>query len=521
MYKISTKTDKPDIRYMTKRVREIMREGIKIGDVDKIYNYFLRTKNEMATDLCMKYGITNANSNQQIVEYLKSLKSVEVYDACCNDEGKWSSNKDNLSILAYMGYDIAKDLLLYRKAKKYSESIKSVMDYVDSEGRVHPTISLSKTNRINYKDPALMNIPKTCLWHVIVPRKKGNILFSADIKNQEPSIMINLLNIEELKKDLMDSRGLYESMFTKPFAVKTRVNIYVTKDNEPRIVPAKEMADAENIPPVYYTPIKPPVSTVYIHNEKVTLIEVCNTITKLGVMPLLPAEVSVETVSGKVYKAKVNWDKLDESKLKATGIVELSGTLQDVDIRCEGVERSQFKQAWNAMTYGSSKFGIEKMCKNIDGKLIYDYFSKIPEFAKYKNMCGELAKKGIQQINTVFGTTLYANEPNRKALQRVLMDLPIQGTGADILSLLIKHADDETRARGIEDKLRIYFPRHDEIIFEADGEWAKDIGQDAVINEIKDIMEHQINDWIPFKVEVKPVEKGELFMDDFSDEEEE
>lgn len=505
MYHIDSTKDKPDIGYMATRIRELMDEGIRLGDIDDLYEKFLGIQKELGDSITEKYGIQNPNSGPQVIEYMKDLDNMEVYEICY-EGGKWSSRKDNLQELSDLGYQFAKDLLDYRSAKKCAESINSMIKARHPDGMVRPTVSLGKTNRINYSEPAIMNIPKHLLWYTVVPRGEGNSLYSVDIKNQEPSILINLLNIEELKDALVAGEGLYENLFKKPFVQRTRVTIYVTRDEERRIVPAEEMVDSETIPPVYYTPIKPTVDTIYYNDEKVKLIEVCNTITTVGVEPLLPATVNVETVEGNIYEVEVEWDGLSANKLSKVGMAELEGTLKGLDIRCEGVYRSEFKQAWNAMTYGASRAGIKRMCKHIDGDKVYDYFSKIPQFKEYKSNCNKLVRRGIQAINTFFGTRLYADVEGQARLRRVLMDLPIQGTGADILSLLIKHLDNEIEVRGLKGKIGLYYTRHDEIIIEVDKQWEEEVGKQYVVETLKDILEHQIDDWIPFKVEVERVE---------------
>ena len=502
MFKIDSKIHKPDIKYMVDRVEDLMKQGIKLCELQDVYKQFNDMREDLKNSIQSEYGIVNPNSGQQIVNYMQSLNNPEVYEACCID-GKWTSNKDALGELYLMGYEFASDILDYRLAKTYAQTVESLIKAQDSNGRIHPTVSLGKTNRINYSGPALMNIPKALLWLLVQPREDGNILFSVDIKNQEPSILINLLDIQELKPALLSEKGLYESLFSKPFSQKTKTTIYLTDDQEPRIVPASEMAES-NIPPAYYTPIRPCVDTVYYNNEKVKVIEVCNSIGRIGCTIPLQDKVSIETVDGNIYNVDVEWDKIPNSK--RTGIFEVSGTIHGLDIRCEGIYRKEFKQSWNAMTYGASIMGIRAICKHIDGDVIYKYFNKIPQFKEYKSKCNKAASNGIQHINTLFKTPMEANVYETSRLKRVLMDMPIQGTGADILSLLIKHFDEEVVARSLEGKLMLYYTRHDELILEANRYWVEEVGIDTVVSIIIDIVEHQIDDWTPFKVEVKKIE---------------
>ena len=405
MYYIDSTFEEPDIEYMKKRVLENLRGGIAVHDNTELYNSILQAQKAAAINMRNIYGIANPNSNVQLQTYLENNMDSNIEEACLIGD-KLTTKKEAMQTLAHQGYQFAIDLLTYRKAKKYAESIKSIMDYT-VDGLVRPILSLGKTNRINYKEPALMNIPKKLLWNVIAPRNPDNILVSVDIKNQEPWILINTLDIEVLKDKLnaSDKDGLYNLIF--------------------------------------------------------------------------------EELYGKVPTA---------------------------------LERKELKTAWNALTYGATKRGMMAMCKNFDGEKLYKFFNSIPEFKEYRSKCYAMARRKQQKVETYFGTELYANELGN-ALQRVLMDLPIQGTGSDILALLIKHADEEIEDRGLEDYIDFYFSRHDELIFEVNGSWAKEVGLERVYEELRDIMEHQVDDWEPFRVEIGIVEPESVL--DYGDDEDE
>lgn len=520
MYKIDSKAEKPDIKYLEDTVKLMMIRGVNVADLNELYNRFVEERDELASEIAANYGISNPNSTKQVNYYLSNLDSPEVYENCYID-GKWTSNKDALGNLSLIGYQFATDLLDYRRAKKYAESIKSMQDAVGNDGRVHPTVTLAKTNRINYSSPALMNIPKPLLWHIIKPNTDGNVLISADIKNQEPNILINILGVDSLKEALDSPNGLYEFIFAKAFKATARLNILVIQSEyKPGIISNEELASLGYVPPVYYTPDPPAAITTYYNNEQVRVIDTTSIVVLPGT-PFeeidFPREVLIETVNNNQYLVPVTWGAINKKKLQDTGIIEVKGELEGLEIRCEGIYRKEFKIAWNAMTYGAGLFGVEKMCKHIDGKRFYNYFSSIPEFRKYRNNCKSLADSGRNCINTFFGTTLYSDEENSFKLQRVLMDLPIQGTAADILSLLMRHTNEEIE-KNYKGKLEIYYTRHDEMIFEADRNWVMEVGIDNVLSIIQSMTEHQVDDWKPFKVEVKELKPGKLYIDDDTDE---
>lgn len=459
MYVIDSAMEVPDIGYLVDRVEQSLKQGIVMRDLSKLYNTFKESRDMAKKNLYNKYGIDNPNSAQQILNHFNKTLVCNITDAiqetgtrlerfeimplvyglynkgitetdsdtirsninteheleeatirCINillkndiinamlRDGKWTTNGSAMTSLALKGYSDAVDILTYRKAKKYSESVMSFITEIRGDGRVHPILSLGKTNRINYSAPALMNIPKRLIWDMIGPRRPGNMLVSVDIKNQEPWIMINILGIEKLKQLLDVQGGLYERVFNEIF------------NRDP-----------------------------------------------------------------------------------------------------EGMERDELKVSWNAMTYGASIYGIKEICRHIPGEQVYKYFNSFPEFKKYKAKCAALAKNHVQTSLTYFGTKLYADEIGSK-LKRVLMDIPIQGTGTDILALLVKHFDEEVEEREIEDSIGLYYTRHDEVILEIQQEFVQEHGKEKVFDIIRDIFEHRIDDWEPFRVEIKELEPDMSYM---------
>lgn len=514
MYRINSDIDKPDHKYLLKTIRDMMATGIKLHDIDHMLNKYNSEAATYAEYLKETYGINNPNSSKQIVGFMVGLSSAEIYEVA-NIDGKWTSNKDVMTALANMGYDWADAILKYRKAKKYGDSVKALKEASDKNQMIHPEVTFSKTNRINYSSPALMNIPKSILWKTISPRKEGNMLISADIKNQEPNILINLTGATKLKPALISEKGLYEELFNQVYPVKARLNLIITDTAESRYVSNAEMATHSKIPPVYYTPTKPLVENCFIDGCRITTIDITNFIYNRNTDNKLPDEVVIEVDNPAnpddyLVRCKVDWDiNNPETQKKITkaksGFVEVDGYIQGVELRCEGQTRKEFKTAWNAMTYGAGIMGIRATCKVIDADTFFKYFNNIAELKEYRKKCTELANKGIHKIGTQFRTLLDAGYAEPSRLKRILMDLPIQGTAADILALLVKHVNSEIDKRGLSGKLNIYFSRHDELIFEADKAWVDSIGIDNVLETVKDMTEHQIDDWTPFKVEVNPV----------------
>ena len=163
---------------------------------------------------------------------------------------------------------------------------------------------------------------------------------------------------------------------------------------------------------------------------------------------------------------------------------------------------TEMKTAWNMLTYGGTLQGLLQRCKIVDGEKIYRYFNAIKELKDYRGRTFGLAKKGINTVNTVFGTPVYTDATGGH-LQRSLMDIPVQGTGADILCMLVKHVTTTLEDEGLSDYIKVYFTRHDEIIFEVDKEWQNMQGDVAVAGEILYLTRHRIDNWVEFGVDVE------------------
>ncbi len=399
MYQIDSHYEQPDIEYMLRRAEEVMTEGIAVKNLNNLYKKLWDSQQAAAKNLQSLYGIENPNSSKQILDYFMNRLDDNIITACSKGD-KWTTDKNAMADLALQGYQEAIDILTYRKAAAFVKGLNLLKDNMCSDHRVRPMVSLGKTNRLNYANPPLMNIPKKLIWHAISPRKEGNILISADIKNQEPWIMVNMLGIDMLKEILADSsKGLYEAVFEKIF-----------------------------------------------------------------------------------------------------------------DRPCTPIERDELKVSWNAMTYGATIYGINAICRHSDGEKIYKFFNSIPEFKKYRGQAYGRAKKNVQEVKTYFDTVVRANEYGPK-LVRVLMDIPIQGTGADLLALLVKHLDEEIEARDLQDAIQLYFTRHDELIIEADKDYIDDVGIDNACLELRDILEHRVDDWEPFRVNIAEIKPADLFID--------
>lgn len=513
MYHISLKTDKPDIEYMKSRIEELMTRGIRLHDITALRNYYVDLRDRLKQNFSETYGVDNPNSVKQLVALLMRLSnSVElgsrndIIENCFDDQSnKWTTNKDALGNLAALGYEFAQDLLDYRAADSYAKAIVSLEDNINLDGLLHPEVSLTKTNRISYSGPALMNIPKKLLWQLVAPFKQGNALYSIDIKNQEPSILAHMTGANELKQALESPEGLYESLFKQCFRPCCIANVLIDTFLEDRVYSNEEIRQIGTVSPMSYYARRPQTGGQYYNGEKIKLIETICAGGSKGVVPELPEKVRIETENGNYYEVDVTWEQND-FKPKNSRDYSVRGYLEGVEMQITPIERKEFKVSYLAITYGASIVTIKESCKHIDGERVYKFVTGIKAIKEYKSMMNKIISQGANAIGSAFGTILSAGTNDINKLKRIMLDLPIQGTGADILSLLVKHFYEEVRAMGLADKLDIYYTRHDELIVEVNGDWLAEVGNDHVTAVLRDIFEHQINDWAPFQVEINRVD---------------
>lgn len=513
MYHINLKEDKPDIKYMEQKVKEMMSRGIRLHEYKEIRDYYVNLRDTLKQNFSDTYGVQNPNSVKQLVGLLIRLSnSVElgskndIIENCYNDEdGKWTTNKEVLGNLATLGYDFAQDLLDYRAADSCAKAILSLEGSIADDGLLHSEVSLTKTNRISYTGPALMNIPKKLLWQLVAPFTDGNALYSIDIKNQEPAILAHLTGADELKQALESEDGLYESLFQQCFKPCCIANVLIDTFMENRVYSESEISSLGTVSPRYYYARRPQTCGQYYQGEKIKLIETICAGGSKGVVPELPNSVHIETDNGNTYEVAVEWESKD-IKTRSSNDYAVRGYLVGVDMQIEPIERKEFKTSYLAITYGASLPAIKNQCKHIDGERVYKFVTGIDAIKKYKTSIRKLADQGVNSIGSLFGTKLMAGTSDKSKLSRILLDLPIQGTGADILSLLIKNFYNKTMELGIADKLSIYYTRHDELIIEIDGNWLRENGESHAVDILRDIFEHQIDNWIPFKIEVERVD---------------
>jgi DNA polymerase-1 len=154
--------------------------------------------------------------------------------------------------------------------------------------------------------------------------------------------------------------------------------------------------------------------------------------------------------------------------------------------------------------YGMSDYGLEQateFSREEAGKFIRSYFEKYPGVRKYLDDTKEKARRD-GYVETLLGRRRYipdinsSNRQVREAAERMAINMPVQGTSADIIKVAMINLYQEMAKRRLQSKMLLQV--HDELVFEAPDE---ELG---IIREIvPDIMDSAVKLDVPLKVDTK------------------
>lgn len=153
-------------------------------------------------------------------------------------------------------------------------------------------------------------------------------------------------------------------------------------------------------------------------------------------------------------------------------------------------ELKDFKACWLAITYGG-----HVQYPKIDTRPIVEHFNSAEVREKLKTLT-QSAFRYSKCVGTYFGTTI---RPQTNITSTSSINLPIQGTAADIFTVLLEHCYNTLEISQYKDTIHILYTRSDEIIFRVH----KSIPKDEAKQYIKSLTEHQVDDWVPFSVDVE------------------
>jgi DNA polymerase-1 len=154
--------------------------------------------------------------------------------------------------------------------------------------------------------------------------------------------------------------------------------------------------------------------------------------------------------------------------------------------------------------YGMSDYGLEQateLSREQAAKFIKSYFEKYPGVTRYLNDTREKARRD-GYVETLLGRRRYipdinsANRQVREAAERMAINMPVQGTSADIIKVAMINLYREMQQRRLKSKMLLQV--HDELVFEVpDGELT------LMRKLLSDIMESAVKLSVPVKVDTK------------------
>jgi DNA polymerase-1 len=154
--------------------------------------------------------------------------------------------------------------------------------------------------------------------------------------------------------------------------------------------------------------------------------------------------------------------------------------------------------------YGLSEYGLsmkEKIPREDAALFIRTYFEKYPGIQEYvKDTTQKVRMDGY--VETLFGRRRYIPEIHsgnfnvRNAAERAAINMPVQGTAADIIKIAMNGLDHRLRADGMKSWMILQV--HDELIFECPGDEVE-----AIRKLCLEIMPASLDMKVPLKIDTK------------------
>jgi DNA polymerase-1 len=154
--------------------------------------------------------------------------------------------------------------------------------------------------------------------------------------------------------------------------------------------------------------------------------------------------------------------------------------------------------------YGMSEYGLEQatgLSREEAARFINAYFEKYPGVKSYLESTKEQARK-MGYVQTILGRRRTIPEINaqnrqvREAAERMAINMPVQGTSADIIKVAMINLEREIEKRGLKSKMLLQV--HDELIFEVP---QTELGEMKKI--VPELMTSAIELSVPLKAAVK------------------
>jgi DNA polymerase-1 len=136
------------------------------------------------------------------------------------------------------------------------------------------------------------------------------------------------------------------------------------------------------------------------------------------------------------------------------------------------LQRSQAKAVNFGIIYGQQAFGLAAqlgISRQESARFIAAYFERYPGVARFIEACKVQARES-GRAQTLWGRQRFlpdiaSSNANLRALaERLAVNTPIQGTGADLIKAAMKEVDRQLRQRGLHARMLLQI--HDELLFE-------------------------------------------------------
>ena len=532
MQKIITGKDKPNYNRYKQIMNECLADGIKIDTLNSELEQLDKEVNEISDKLKEVYGLRNFRSAKQVEELLirESRKLIKngssnndiVEYAYDSKKQKWTTAKEALTPLEQLGYEFAELIMRGRRLSKLASTIRNCNSFIDANGKVHPEISMTYTNRCMFKDPGILTIRKDYLWKMIKSPSSDFEIVTADVHNQEPNIMLMNLGAEEQNKYLRKEYEFYKEMAKQVYGLKAKA-IIVKTDKATKLKRVETIEEALDLELEDYFGIveKPVLGKTTVNGNEIKISKVDLYITNDLKDTGIENKVTVKNVLGETEKVDVAWKKV---KNKGNNVYLLIGEIKDLETDVLKETRDTFKRMWIATSYGATLKTLKPIQRNLDSSLLMEYFSELGKYSELEKKAKSDANKGIRTRTTIFGTEIVVPQyESRNNLKRKLINIPNQGAGADVMAIIFERAYDRINSdEELKDNLKIYFQIVDNIVFLVKKEFIERKGEKYIEELIKDMVEYQIDDWVPVNVDVRFEEREDkktvLFEEDYFEE---
>ncbi len=154
--------------------------------------------------------------------------------------------------------------------------------------------------------------------------------------------------------------------------------------------------------------------------------------------------------------------------------------------------------------YGLSEYGLsvrEKIPREEAATFIRTYFEKYPGIKRYVEETVQRTRE-LGYAETLFGRRRYIPEINsgnfnvRQAAERAAINMPVQGTAADIIKIAMNRIQAELERRKLRSLMTLQV--HDELMFECPGDELEEVRALAV-----DLMPQSLEMKVPMKIDTK------------------